>query len=71
MCLFLYHKALLRPLLACLFLLALSLSANADERSAVEILSKVELTGIANGKTVKLGEIVDGRPLFLIFSTAT
>ena len=46
-------------------------SAWAADESAIEILKDVELKGVADGETVKLGELAKGTPFFLVFSTAT
>ena len=39
--------------------------------AAIESLKDVELTGVSDGKTVKVGELAKGTPFFLVFSTAT
>ena len=60
-------------LVACLLVSAIApaaLRAGAQE-SDVDMLKEVSLTGIADGKTAKLGDLAKGLPFFLVFSTPT
>ena len=62
-------------LLTCTLLLFAAAGWPADE-SAIGVLRDVELTAVADGKAVKMGELkmgelAKGLPFFLVFSTPT
>lgn len=68
------RRTLLFPMLALVFgLLLLPISAGfaGEAESDMDALKDIELTGISDGKTIKLGALAAGRPLFLVFSTPT
>lgn len=57
----------------CVLMLSAFAAAAQDEsgETDMDVLKEVELIGVSDGKSVKLGEIAPGKPLFLVFSTPT